>query len=57
MAVIRATLDYAEAMFSELEDMCLWYKPGSDFINLTKLTLLVLNKKKEEEKEKEAAEK
>ena len=34
MAVIRATLDYAEARFSKLEDLCLWYKPGSDFIKI-----------------------
>ena len=54
MAVIRATLDYTEAMFSKLEDMCLWYKPGSDFINLTKLTLLVLQKKKEENAKNES---
>ena len=54
MAVIRATLDYAEANFSMLEDECLWYKPGSDFINLTKLTLLVLQKKKEENAKKES---
>ena len=32
MAVIRATLDYIEAGFSKLEDLCIWYKPGSDFI-------------------------
>ena len=56
MAVIRATLGYAKAGFSDLEDPCLWYKPGSDFINLTKLTLLVLNKKKEGKKEKESQE-
>ena len=54
MAVIRATLDYAEAKFSLLEDECLWYKPGSDFINLTKLTLLVLQKKKEENAKNES---
>ena len=54
MAVIRANLEYAESGFSNLEDPCLWYKPRSDFINLTKLTMLVLNKKKEEKKEKES---
>ena len=52
MAVIRATLDYAKAGFSHIEYLCLWYKPGSDFINLTKLTLLVLQKKKEENAKK-----
>ena len=56
MAVIRATLEYAELGFSNLEDLYFWYKPGSDFINLTKLTMLVLNKKKEEKKEKESQE-
>ena len=53
MAVIRATLEYAESGFSKLEDPCLWYKPRSDFINLTKLIRLVLTKKKEEQKEEE----
>ena len=54
MAVIRATLDYTKAGFSKLEDLCLWYKPGSDLINLTKLTLLVLYKKKEGNEKKES---
>ena len=51
MAVNRAILEYADG-FSELEEPCLWYKPRSDFINLTKLTILVLNKKKEEKKKR-----
>ena len=53
MAVTRATLVYHK-FFSMLEDECIWYKPGSDFINLTKLTLLVLQKKKEENAKKES---
>ena len=53
MAVNRAILEYAFGS-SELEEPCLWYKPRSDFINLTKLIRLVLTKKKEEKKEEES---
>ena len=53
MAVNRAILEYANG-FSKLEEPCLWYKPRSDFINLTKLIRLVLTKKKEEKKEEES---
>ena len=49
MAVNRAILEYANG-FSKLEEPCLWYKPRSDFINLTKLIRLVLTKKKGREK-------
>ena len=53
MAVNRAILEYAFGS-SELEEPCLWYKPRSDFINLTKLIRLVLTKKKGREKEEES---
>ena len=39
---------------SMLEDECISLYSGSDFINLTKLTLLVLQKKKEENAKKES---
>ena len=53
MAVNRATLDYSE-LYSKLEEPCIWYKPRSDFINLTKLVRLVLTKKNEEKEKEES---
>ena len=55
MAVKRAINEYMED-FSGLEDECIIYQPRSDFINLTKLSRLVLIKNQEENKEEESQE-
>ena len=57
MSVTRAITEAAlvhHEFFSMLEDECISLYSGSDFTNLTKLTLLMLTNKKEENAKKES---